>query len=242
MRRVGGGFEYLRSERYTEAAAAVAAYDTYRALPPGGGPHTATDVAVLAEILRTAEAELDSGGDTAGQQQVRWQRIQWACPPHSLPGCDCWPAKHNLKGAALPKHAHCLPPPPSLQATLSQVLRAYQRVLAAAGLDPAADTRYYRTLLRLSLDPGEPCWWGRLFREIAANCRCGRMAGMQHCGEELGACLAAASWALCNPAYLHQRLQAVPSLHTCLSTLPTHHIPCPFIAGATARRRSSSRR
>jgi hypothetical protein len=118
---VGGGFEYVRSERYTEAAAAAAAYDTYRALPPGGGPHTATDVAVLAEILRTAESEL-----TAGQQQ----------------------------------------------ATLSQVLRTYQHVLAAAGLDPAEDTRYYRTLLRLSLDAGEPCWWGRLFREISNNCRC----------------------------------------------------------------------
>ena len=49
----------------------MAAYDTYRALPHGGGPHTATDVAVLAEILRTAEAGLD-----AGQQQVRSQGHQ----------------------------------------------------------------------------------------------------------------------------------------------------------------------
>lgn len=74
VRRVGGGFEYARSERYTEAAAAVAAYDTYRALPPGGSQHTATDVAVLAQILRTAEAELDRAGDSApGQQQVRCQ-------------------------------------------------------------------------------------------------------------------------------------------------------------------------
>ena len=89
VRRVGGGYEYARGERYTEAAAAQAAYDTYRALPPGGGPHTATDVAVLAHILRAAEAELDgSGSTTAGQAQVR----RCAPVPRLCPAaCQRWP-------------------------------------------------------------------------------------------------------------------------------------------------------
>lgn len=51
------------------------------------------------------------------------------------------------------------------------MLRAYQRVLRSAGLDPERDTRHYRTLLRLSLDQGETDWWGRLYREISSNCR-----------------------------------------------------------------------
>lgn len=65
--RVGGGFEYVCAEPYTEALEEQAAYDTYRALPPSGGGHTATDVALLANILQAAEAELDAAG-AAGQQ------------------------------------------------------------------------------------------------------------------------------------------------------------------------------
>lgn len=76
-----------------------------------------------------------------------------------------------------------LPVPPSTeqQATLSQVLRAYQHVLRSAGLDPEADTHFYRALLRLSLDREEGCWWGRLYREITGNCRWGggRWVGRQ---------------------------------------------------------------
>lgn len=60
---------------------------------------------------------------------------------------------------------------PPLQASLPQVLRAHQWVLRSAGMDPEQDTRYYRTLLRLSLDQAEPDWWGRLFREISSNSR-----------------------------------------------------------------------
>ncbi|PSC71639.1 arginine N-methyltransferase [Micractinium conductrix] len=126
VRRVGGGYEWTRSERYTEAMTAAAAYNCYRALPCDGAALTATDVALLAEILKAAEAELDAGGS----------------------------------GGA-----------PAQQATLSQVLRAHQRVLRGAGLDPEVDARYYRTLLRLSLDRAEPNWWGRLYREISADAR-----------------------------------------------------------------------
>lgn len=70
-------------------------------------------------------------------------------------------------------HQRAVPSPPGLlpQATLSQVLRAHQRVLRGAGLDPEVDARYYRTLLRLSLDRAEPNWWGRLYREISADAR-----------------------------------------------------------------------
>lgn len=106
VRRVGGGFEYVRSERYTEAAAAVAAYDTYRALPPGGGPHTATDVAVLAQILRAAEAELDCAGDSAlGQQQVRCQPASFSEGSGHLPTLLGPPAlKHRAPTMPLPAH------------------------------------------------------------------------------------------------------------------------------------------
>lgn len=76
-RRVGGGYEYERSERYTEALVAAAAYDTYRALPRDGAALTATDVAMLAEIFKAAEAEVDvaaSAGRPTPVQQVRCAR------------------------------------------------------------------------------------------------------------------------------------------------------------------------
>lgn len=104
------------------------------------------------------------------------------------------------------------------------MLRAYQRVLAATGLDPAADTRYYRTLLRLSLDAGEPCWWGRLFREISTNCRCGMGWG---CGwkSTLPHHTAASRWMLLLGAAPHFAssacLVAPPSLNPALPPIPS---------------------
>lgn len=73
VKRVGGGYEWRRSERYTEALAAAATYNTYRALPREAGALAATDVAVLAEILKAAEAEVDAaaGGTASPTQQVR---------------------------------------------------------------------------------------------------------------------------------------------------------------------------
>lgn len=181
VRRVGGGFAYERGEHYTEAVAEQAAYEAYRALPPDGGQHTATDVALLAEILREAEAEADAAAPAGGQLQAR------ACQPllndHDMVArCILCLCAHN---SCVPP---CLAPTPyqhthplhvAQAVALSRVLRAYERVLRAAGLDPAADTRFYRTLLRLSLDAGEACWWGRLYRETASNCRWvqGRGAG-----------------------------------------------------------------
>ena len=47
---------------------AAAVYDTYCALPADGAAHTATDVALLAEILKAAEAELDAAGQGVEQQ------------------------------------------------------------------------------------------------------------------------------------------------------------------------------
>ena len=47
------------------------------------------------------------------------------------------------------------------QVTLLKLLRAYDEVLTARGLDAEADTHYYRLLLQLSLDPS-PDWWERL--------------------------------------------------------------------------------
>ena len=68
-----------------------------------------------------------------------------------------------------------------LQASLSRVLRAYQRVLCTTGLVPESDTRCYRTLLRPSLDREEEDWWGRLYTEVSSNCRwvlaCSHAAG-----------------------------------------------------------------
>ena len=50
-----------------------------------------------------------------------------------------------------------------MQVTLLKLLRAYDEVLTARGLDAEADTHYYRLLLQLSLDPS-PDWWERLRR------------------------------------------------------------------------------
>lgn len=68
VRRVGGGFIYQRDDRYTEAVEATAAFETYRALPANGTAHTATDIAILTEILKAAEVELDAAGQPAAQQ------------------------------------------------------------------------------------------------------------------------------------------------------------------------------
>ena len=122
VKRVGGGFEYHRSERFTEATELQAVYELYRALPAGGAAYTGLEVDVLARVLCEAEAAADAT-----------------------------------------QHAG--------QPSLSQVLRAYQRVLRGLGLDPEQDTQFYRALLRLSLDRHESDWWGRLFRELAANSR-----------------------------------------------------------------------
>lgn len=165
VRRVGGGFDYQRGERYTDAVAEQAAYEAYRALPPGGGQHTATDVALLAEILRSAEAEADAAPPAGGQLQVRVagapQRRCHTCQPACSPSTLPFPTPTNRPTSQ---------PQPQAVALL-RVLRAYERVLRCSGLDPGADTRFYRTLLRLSLDAGEACWWGRLYKEIASNCR-----------------------------------------------------------------------
>ena len=68
VRRTGGGFLYQRPERFTDAAAAAAAYDTYRALPCDAAAHTATDITLCAEILKAAEDEQDAGGHGDMQQ------------------------------------------------------------------------------------------------------------------------------------------------------------------------------
>lgn len=116
-------------------------------------------------------------------------------------------------------------PVPAPQATLSQVLRAYQRVLAAAGLDPAADTRYYRTLLRLSLDPGEPCWWGRLFREISTNCRCGVGWGRgwkERSASSRSSLKVDAAVGCCSPLLLLSLPGGLPLLDPTLPPVPPH--------------------
>ena len=48
--------------------------------------------------------------------------------------------------------------------TFPRVLQAYDRVLARHGLDAAEDTRLYRFILKLSLDPS-PDWWAKFDRE-----------------------------------------------------------------------------
>eukprot|EP00898_Chlorokybus_atmophyticus_P005954 jgi/Chlat1/635/Chrsp103S01046 len=57
--------------------------------------------------------------------------------------------------------AEALPRRRPAQVTLSIVLRAYDSVLKSHGLVPAEDTRFYRYLLRLCMDP-EPDWWRKL--------------------------------------------------------------------------------
>ena len=137
VKRVGGGFEYHCSHRYADATALQAVYELYRMLPANGGPFTAIEVQILADILIAAEAAADAGG-------------------HHGP------------------------------LTLSQVLKAYQQVLHGLGLDPENDTHFYRAILRLSLDREEQNWWGRLFRDVAANSRwagqAGRVAFRACCG------------------------------------------------------------
>lgn len=86
VRRVGGGYEWTRSERYTEAMTAAAAYNCYRALPCDGAALTATDVALLAEILKAAEAELDAGGSGgAPAQQASARRVAGLAASEAAP-------------------------------------------------------------------------------------------------------------------------------------------------------------
>ena len=75
----------MRSQRFTEAMQAAAVYDTYSALPADGAAHTATDVALLAEILKAAEAELDAAGQ-GREQQVGAGGVRGG----RLVGAGCW--------------------------------------------------------------------------------------------------------------------------------------------------------
>ena len=118
VRRVGGGYAYARDDNYTEALAAAAAYDTYRALPPCEGAHTATDVAVLAAVLLEAEAEADAAAPPASAdaplQQVRrgrrWRGPACACCPAWPPDCKarlfCRPFCRSLARLRPPPASH----------------------------------------------------------------------------------------------------------------------------------------
>lgn len=55
-------------------------------------------------------------------------------------------------------------------AALLDVLRSYDTVLLRHGIAPGDDTLYYRTLLKLSMNTGEPDWWRRLDAEIKVCC------------------------------------------------------------------------
>jgi protein SFI1 len=58
-----------------------------------------------------------------------------------------------------------------VQATLTDLLKAYDTVLRRHGIPPAEDTHYYRLLLRLSVDP-DPDWWAKLQRHMASAAWC----------------------------------------------------------------------
>ena len=60
-----------------------------------------------------------------------------------------------------------------MQASLAQVLRAYQRVLGERGLHASEDMHFYRLLIALSLRP-EAGWWDRLAAQRAEDAKSGR--------------------------------------------------------------------
>lgn len=84
VRRVGGGFEYASSPKYSAAVLNAAAYQTYKALPSAGCcPYTVDDVRVVSLILRHAETACPARGTgavsscwlTRGEAVVFWERV-----------------------------------------------------------------------------------------------------------------------------------------------------------------------
>lgn len=58
--------------------------------------------------------------------------------------------------------------------SLVDILKSYEAVLRKHGLDPAADTFYYRFLLQLSLNPS-PTFWHKLESELKVrSCSVGK--------------------------------------------------------------------
>lgn len=225
VRRVGGGFEYVRCQRYTEAAAVVAVYDTYRALPPGGGPHTATDVAVLADILRTAEAGLDSE-----QQQVRWQgnQLQAACRRHR--GITAtWTWAHQLANLSPPRRPRC--PRCCVRTSACWRPQGWTLLPTRATTAPCCASAWTRgspaggAACSARFPPTAGVVWG--------GAVVGRSAPPHHA--------AASRWMLLSGAAPHFSCSACPGGCPC-STLPYHPSHLILTAGATARHLSSSRR
>lgn len=64
---------------------------------------------------------------------------------------------------------------PSARLSLARLLDAYAAVLPRHGIAAAADTHYYRLLLKLALDPGHT-WWERFADECREWARCARGA------------------------------------------------------------------